>query len=324
MLKKTLIALIIVIIAAGVLFAVGPRVPVDTTVTFDSASIGEDVDAYLAKREAGFDDLRDGLQKEVIWAYPTSKAKTPLSIVYVHGFSSSRGETAPFSDIIARELGANLHYTRLTGHGRSDDAMIEGSVNAWVNDLAEAVSIGRKIGEKVIVIATSTGGGLTAWGAAEPPLLDNVEALVLISPLFGINDPNSWMLTLPWGGELAELAVGEYRSYEPRSELQRQVNTTRYPTKAALPVAAIAALAFAAPYENVDIPVLFLISDDDKVVRPYLTREIAQKWGGQWEIVPVEDADDESQHVITGDALSPSTTGALSVKTIEWIKSTVD
>lgn len=319
MLKKTLIALIVLIIAAGILFAVGPRVEVDTTVTFDEASIGDDVDTYLAESESKIEDLRDGLQKEVIWAYPASKAKTPLSVVYVHGFSSSRGETAPFSDIVARELGANLFYNRLTGHGRSEDAMADGSVNAWVNDLAEAIAIGRRIGEKVVIIATSTGGGLTAWGTTEPPLLDDVAALVLISPLFGINDPNSWMLTLPWGGELAELAVGEYRSYEPRTELQRQVNTTRYPTKAALPVAAVAALAYAAPYENVDIPVLFLISDEDKVVRPDLTREIAQKWGAHWEIIPVEGAEDESQHVITGDALSPSTTADLTAKTVEWL-----
>ncbi|MEX0344062.1 MAG: alpha/beta hydrolase [Rhizobiaceae bacterium] len=320
MLKKTLIFLIILTVAACILFAVGPRVEVDTTVTFDEASIGDDVDAYLAEREAKFGDLRNGLQKEVIWAYPASKAKTPLSIVYVHGFSSSKGETRPFADLIAHELGANLFYNRLTGHGRTEDAMAEGSVNAWVNDLAEAVAIGRKIGEKVIIIATSTGGGLSAWGTTEPPLLDDVAALVLISPLFRINDPNYWMLTLPWAEQLAVMFEGEYRSFEPRNELQKHINTYRYPTKALLPVSAIAALAYAAPYEKVDIPVLFLISDDDSVVRPDLTREIAQKWGGHWEIIPVEDSESESQHVIVGDASSPSTTAKLSAKTIEWLK----
>jgi hypothetical protein len=43
-------------------------------------------------------------------------------------------------------LGANLYFARLKGHGRSGDAMLEGSVQAWVDDFAEAVAIGRRLG----------------------------------------------------------------------------------------------------------------------------------------------------------------------------------
>ncbi|MEZ5811224.1 MAG: alpha/beta hydrolase [Rhizobiaceae bacterium] len=323
MLRKILIAIIVVVAVGAVIFALGPRIPVDTTVTFDAAAIGADPDAYLAERESRFDDIREGLEKEIVWAYPASRAKTPLAIVYVHGFSSSKGEVRPLPDIVARELAANMFYTRLTGHGRDDDAMAEGTVNAWVNDLAEAVEIGRRIGEKVVVVATSTGGGLTAWGATQPPLLDDVAGLVLISPLFGLKDPMSAMLTWPWGGTLAELVVGEYRSNKPRSELQAKVNTMRYPTRAILPVAAVAGMAHAADYRNVGIPVLFLISDGDRVVRPDLTRQIAKTWGGEAEVVTVEGADDPSQHVIAGDALSPSTTEPLAARAVEWIRKTV-
>ncbi len=320
MFRKILIAIVLLVLAAGAVFAVGPRVAVDTNVVFDSAAIGDDVDAYLASSEAKFDDIREGLQKEIIWAYPASKAKTPLAIVYVHGFSSSKGETRPFSDIVARELGANLFYTRLTGHGRPGDALGEASVNAWVNDVAEAVAIGRRIGERVIIIATSTGGGLTAWAATRPSMLDDVAGLVLISPLFGLHDRSSFILTMPWGQTLAELMVGEYRSYEARSELQERVNTTRYPTKAILPVAAVANMAYAAPYGNAKMPALILISDGDQVVRPDRTREIAQKWVAGAEIVTVENADDPTQHVITGDVLSPSTTEELAERTVAWIR----
>ena len=320
MLRKTLIALIALVIIAGVLFAVGPRVPVDTTISFSSADIGDNVVDYLAQREARFDDIRDGLQKEIIWAYPASKAKTPLSIVYVHGFSSSKGETRPLSDKVAAELGANLFYTRLTGHGRVGDAMAEATVHAWVNDMAEAAEVGRRIGEKVIVIATSTGGGISAWAATEPPLLDDVAALVLISPNFGIQDSNVKFLLLPWGEEIANLIAGEERSYETVNELHAKYNTTTYPTKSVLPLAAITELASAAPYENVNIPALFIFSDADKVVIPGETRRIAQIWGADWEIVPVDNADDPSQHVIAGDALSPSTTDELALKIIDWIK----
>lgn len=324
MLRKILISLIILLVAVGALFAIGPRVPVDTTVTFDSADIGSDPDAYLASTEARFGDIREGLQKEIIWAYPASKAKTPLSIVYVHGFSSSRGETRPLSDLVAKEIGANLFYTRLTGHGRDGEAMAEATVNAWVNDMAEAAAIGRKIGEKVIIIGTSTGGGLAAWAATEPPMLDQVAGLVLISPNFKIQDPGAALLTLPWGETIANLVAGEERSYEPLNELHGRYNTTRYPTKSVLPLAAITTLASAAPYENVGIPALFIISDADKVVVPQETRRVAQIWGADWEIIPVDNAEDPFQHVIAGDALSPSTTVELSEKIAAWIRKQTD
>lgn len=320
MLRKILIALIILVIAVGTLYAIGPRVPVDTTVTFDSASIGGDVDAYLANSEAGFDDIRDGLEKEVIWAYPASKAKTPLAIVYVHGFSASKGEIRPLPDIVARELGANLFYTRLAGHGRDGDAMAEATVNAWINDLAEAVAIGRRIGEKVIIISVSTGGGIAAWGATEPLLLNDVAGLVLISPNFGIQAPGSGFLTLPWGERLVTLLAGEERGFEPINELHGKFWTTKYSTQALLPLAAITALASAAPYERVRIPALFVISDEDKVVMPGETRRIAREWGADWQIIPVDNADDPYQHVIAGDALSPSTTVELATKVATWIK----
>ncbi|MDD4273595.1 MAG: hypothetical protein PHG14_07705 [Desulfobacter postgatei] len=38
--------------------------------------------------------------------------------VYIHGFSATRKETAPLSDLVAKTLNANLFYTRLSGHGR--------------------------------------------------------------------------------------------------------------------------------------------------------------------------------------------------------------
>jgi pimeloyl-ACP methyl ester carboxylesterase len=179
-----LIALVVILLVAW--FA-GPRVAMDAAVTFDPVAIGDDPEAYLAQSEGRVPNIVDGLQKEIVWAYPASKARTPLSIVYVHGFSASKGEVRPLPDIVARELGANLFYTRLTGHGQDGPAMATASVKAWANDFAEAVAVGRAIGEEVIVMATSTGGGLTIWAAAnQPELMDKVKALVLLSPNVGV------------------------------------------------------------------------------------------------------------------------------------------
>ena len=177
--RKIIYVLATLLFAGIVAFLTGPRVPVDTSVTFDAASLGTDLDAYLVKREANTPNLRAGLGREIIWAFPSSKAKTPISIVYVHGFSASKGEVRPLPDLVAKALGANLYYTRLTGHGQDGAAMATATVNDWVNDYAEAMAIGRAIGEKVIVMGTSTGGGLITWGLTQTALTENIAGAVL-------------------------------------------------------------------------------------------------------------------------------------------------
>ena len=126
----------LLIIAGGVAYALGPRPVADTGIDFNEASLPDDLDAYLAASEARFADIRPDNQKQIVWAYPASHARTPLAIVYIHGFSASPGEIRPLPDLVAQKLGANLYFARLRGHGRSGDAMLDGSVHGWVNDFA--------------------------------------------------------------------------------------------------------------------------------------------------------------------------------------------
>lgn len=315
--------LVVVIAVLAIAFLLGPRVPVDTTVRFDPAVIGDDPQAYLAREEAAIPDIRPGQDKEIVWARPLIRAKTPISIVYIHGFSASSGEVRPLPDEIADALDANLFLTRLTGHGQDGAAMAQGSVNAWINDYAEAIAIGREIGDKVVVIATSTGASLAAWAATRPELSQDVATMVLISPNFGVRAAGSEMLTWPWGKQIAEALIGKERSFTPLNPLHEKLWTTRYPTSALLPMAALVDLARNAPVETIKIPALFIFSDDDKVVRQDLTREIAARWGARHELVPIERSGDPSNHVIAGDALSPSTTQALADRAARWIDAIV-
>lgn len=307
---------LVVVLAAAFLF--GPRTPVDTKVTFDAAAIGADPAAWLEKQEAGIAGIREGLEKEIIWAFPQSRAKTPLAIVYVHGFSASKGEIRPVPDRLAASLGANLYYTRLAGHGQNGAAMATASVNAWVNDLAEAMAIGRMIGERVIVIGTSTGASLAVWGAAQKGMMDTVAGLILVSPNFGVQSSGSQILTLPWASTLVPLIVGDERSFEPVNEAHGRLWTSRYPSLALLPMAEMTKLARDTNVANIKIPVLFVFSDGDKVVRADLTRQKAGQWGAKAEMMVITATDDPYVHVIAGDALSPSTTEAVAAKALEW------
>jgi alpha-beta hydrolase superfamily lysophospholipase len=302
-------------------YLLGPRVKADTTIRFDASAIGDDPDAYLADREAGVADLDPDLAKEIVWADPRSRARTPLAIVYVHGFSASKGEIRPVPDRVAEDLGANLFYTRLAGHGRDGAAMAEATVNDWVNDYAEAIAIGRAIGERVLVVATSTGAALATWGATQPELAEDVAGLALISPNYAVQAAGAQLLTMPWGLQIAELVVGPERGFEPINEMYARYWTTRYPTAATLPMAAVTELAREAPVETVEVPALFIFSNADAVVSPEATRDIAERWGAPHEQMIVEGSDDPSNHVIAGDALSPSTTTLVAGRISAWAAS---
>src|SRR5438045_594742 len=100
------------------------------------------------------------------------------------------------------------------------------------------------IGDKVVVIATSTGGSLATWAATQPGASDGVAAIAFISPNFGVKASGAEILTMPWGKQIAELVGGKERSFPPRNALHEKFWTTKYPIAAALPMAALTNLAY--------------------------------------------------------------------------------
>lgn len=319
-LLPTTIVLSILILLLGAAWLFGPRTAVDTTITFDPETIGDDLDAYLEKSEAGIPGIQPNQHKEIVWVDPETKARTPIAIVYIHGFSASPQETRPLPDIVAANLKANLFFTRLFGHGTTANPMAQVSVNAWVNDFAEALAIGERLGDKVVVMGTSTGGALTTWAITQPVFKDRVAAVILFSPNYGVRAFGSSLLTLPFARELAHLVMGETRSFEPATDLQRFYWTTTYPVDAILPMAELVKLAVNADVDQARMPALFVISPDDQVVQPEITRSMAARWRAPHKLVEVDGVEDPSKHVLAGKAMSPSTTEPLAKLTTEWLR----
>jgi esterase/lipase len=81
------------------------------------------------------------------------------------------------------------------------------------------------MGEKVIVMGTSTGGTLALKLAAE----FDTEALVLLSPNVRVNHDNAEMLHGPWGLQIARLVIGDkYLNITGKSEEYAKYWYTRY------------------------------------------------------------------------------------------------
>ena len=311
---------VVVLCAIGVgLWLFGPYEPVETANTFDASGLPADLDAYFAQSEAAVRGLRPGTHKRIHW-HGAPGAKTDVAVVYIHGFSATSEEIRPVPDRVAQALGANLHFTRLTGHGQDGTAMAAATAGDWLRDVAEAYAIGRRIGQRVLVISTSTGGTLAAATSLDPALSEGIVGHVFVSPNFALANPAGRLLSWPAARYWTPLIAGKHRSFEVRNEAHGAYWTSAYPTVAVMPMAAIVRYVAGLDLSAARIPAMFLFSDADQVVSAPATRAVAAKWGGpvQIEAVTVGPEDDPYAHVIAGDILSPGMTDHAVTTITNW------
>ena len=299
----------------------GPREPAPLAIRSPDLAPNVDLDAYLAVREGRFSDIVPGTEKQIIWA-GAPNIQTDLSIVYIHGFSASAMELRPVPDRVAAALGANLYFTRLRGHGRGPMAMQHGSVESWMADLGEARDIGLRLGRRTIVMATSTGGTLAAAAARDGAAMRHVAGIVFVAPNFGLTNRAAGLLTWPFARDWAPLVVGAMRDSKPRNALHAKFWTTRYPTTALLPMAALVAAVDRVDFTGVKTPALFYFSPDDAVVDAMQTTKILKRWGGPVRVVQprLTAEDDPLAHLIAGDIVSPGQTDFAVRQMLYWIR----
>lgn len=313
-------AALVLAVLAGLVWVFAPREPVEA-VPFEAELTTETVAAHFATAEARFDDVVPGTEKRVIW-HGSPDSRTEWAVVYIHGFSSTSEEIRPVPDRVARALRANLVFTRLTGHGRDGDDMATATAGDWLRDTSEALAAARAVGDRVLVIATSTGGTLAALAALDPEMSRYVEGMVLVSPNFGVNHAAAGLLTWPGARVWVPLIVGETRSFPVRNDDHARYWTESYPTVAALPMAALVKHALAQDWAEARVPLLILLSDEDRVVDPVATRAVAAEWGGPVELRPQElgEGDDIYSHVLAGHVLSPSMSEPVALTILDWVR----
>lgn len=293
------------------------QIPLNETIR--EVVLANDLDSLLQEREAAFGDITPGAEKTILWAR-TDQAQTEFSVVYLHGFSATRQETAPLAEWVAMELGANLYYPRLTGHGRGGEALAQATVNDWLNDTVEALEIGQRIGEKVIIMGTSTGGTLAAWLAGSP-YAARVHAYILISPNFGPKDSKANMLTWPFAQIWVPWIVGPTRTWEPYSDLNARYWTWSYPIEALFPMMGLVELAREVDPAKMDTPILIINSPTDTVVDADRTTAFYTGLNvDPRQHIEVLESGDPDNHVLAGDILSPETTGTVAEHIVTFLE----
>ena len=283
-----------------------------------SFALGQ-IEDRITMAESQITDIRPGLEKSIIWAGAPHR-RTRYAIVYIHGFSASKEELRPVPDRIATALRANIFYTRLTGHGRTAEAMREASVTAWMQDLDEAFQIGTMIGDKVILISCSTGGTLVAAGIVRGIFSEQLFSTVFFAPNFGVQDRMAPLLTWPLARYWAPLIGGEMQTNTPRNQLHARYWATSYPTISLIPMMQLIEMVDDAELRTSNVPTLIYFSPDDKVVDPQKTENFIARWRGPKEIMRVNgnDSEDELNHLITGQVVSPSQVKRAADTVINW------
>lgn len=197
-----LVAIILLVIAVVYIAGPNPSTPVYTN---ELPTVPREVDAlekYIAANEA-LHKIKPENQARIIWHNDSSKQKTEYAIVYLHGFSASQEEGAPVHKAIAKKFSCNLYLARLAEHGiDTSEAMLHLTPANYWESVKQAYAIGKQLGNKVIIMGTSTGGSNALQLAATFP---EIASLILLSPNIAINDPNAWLANNPWGLQIARL-----------------------------------------------------------------------------------------------------------------------
>ncbi len=321
--RRVVLGLAAVLLLASAVFLAGPRNPFGPDEPAQRAApppVLTELDTWLARSEAAYTDIRPGLAKGIVW-HTSARRRTPWSVVYIHGFSASRLETAPVAQQVAQALGANAFFTRLAGHGRSGDAMAEADPQQWMADTVEAVRIGQLLGERVLVISCSTGSTLASWLALTPGG-GNVAAHVFISPNYGPRDKRSEVINGPWGRNIALALEGQSRGWTPQDPREALAWTTRYPTRALFPMMALVKHVRESELSAFRTPVLVLYSEQDQTVDPAETRAAFARIGAaRKSIEVVRYSQSRGQHVLAGDIRAPEATAPMVASIVLWVRS---
>lgn len=205
------LAVLIILLAAAGIFLMPRSLSYTPAPPPDEVDREGGVDALAARKIAAAEaeGVRPGNAERLVRHAP---GRTPVAILYIHGYGASRANGEATIAPLAEAMGANTWYLRLPGHGTGPEQMdqhAEVTFDQYLDEALLGLAIARQLGERVVIAGSSTGGLLATWLAAQHP--DQVDALILGSPFYAFVDPLAVMMDTPIGVPLAEALFGDVR-----------------------------------------------------------------------------------------------------------------
>lgn len=241
-----------------------------------------ELEGFIRSQEAAH-RLRPDNEARIVWLNDSTREMTEYAVVYLHGFSASQEEGDPVHQNFAKKFGCNLYLSRLAEHGidTSEQLLNMTADNLW-ESAKQAYAIGKRLGKKVILMSTSTGGTLALKLAAEYP---EIHSLILLSPNIEIRDPNAWLLNNHWGLQIARAVQGKYNVPQDTTRIYKQYWNTPYRMEAAVQLEELLETTMKkSTFERVKQPTLLLyyFKDDenqDEVVKVSAMKRMFRQLG---------------------------------------------
>ena len=317
---------IFILVSIFLVIAFWPSKRVQFNRQFNANDIGRDLEEYLRLSEDREKYLKSWARKKIIWYNKRQRKKTPISIVYVHGFSASLGEIRPVPDLLANKLKANLYFSRLAGHGSRDPLALGAcSGGDWYADVEEALEIGYRIGDQVLVIATSLGAALVSEYLSKRGPDNRILGAVFISPCFGIPGWKVQLFRYPvWAKFLFPLFFGKLRVVTSQTEEASKWWSQVYPVLAIENLLLSVEKIWKSNFKCIKSPSLIIFSYKDPWISINRIQEIPKKWGGGSTLKPIhvkKNPEEDNSHVILGDVKSPKETANGVGIILEWVYS---
>ncbi|WP_405606727.1 glycerophosphodiester phosphodiesterase family protein [Polaribacter sp. Asnod1-A03] len=173
-------------------------------IAFNFAVLGQEVktimtiESIVNTKENSNKNIKPNNQAKIIWADNYKQKQTDIAFVYLHGFGASSREGEPIMSQLSKKYNANVYMSRLKEHGISrDDSFSKLTPENYIETAKEALSIGKIIGKKIILVSTSTGGSLSLKLASEDS--SDILGLVMYSPFIDLINPAFKAITTPQG-----------------------------------------------------------------------------------------------------------------------------
>lgn len=271
------------------------------------------LDNYLEKQESNY-DLKEGTKAQIVW-YSEEPKQTEYAIVYLHGFRASHPEGDPVHKTVAKTLECNLYLSRMEEHGiNSEYPLLELTREKMIQSARFAFEIGKRIGKKVILMGTSTGGSLALYLASKPEYQNDITCLILYSPLINFYGISAKLLTNKIGRKTLSIIPGKRHLITQKNSTfaEDKIWNKRYALAGALELGAFVENNMIIPlFKQVSHPTFVGYyyknkNEQDTVVSVSAIKKMTKNLATRTELLHISNFPEANNHVICSSLLSKS------------------